>query len=331
MSSTQPTTMRTKSKPDRASTTAYAASQPLFDALNSASHKSKDQRIYLTKARDLVQNIHVKLVDVTNIDASKKHEQYVECMVKAWTSATEAYCSIFEELCKITGPDAAEGRQGSREHKQFKAMANLAAGAHRQASSYSTTKAEKPAAAKVTGKRARDSDQGQQEDVQSPDGHVPKKSARRRANQRARECARKYADADVTPPRAEQRAEPVTGDREDEAKVNAEPEPVSAGKENSVPGVVYEDVSAEVAARLQAKEDKKKAQREERKRKRESGDSAMVEAAIPERPSKKRPKTNVPDEAANGVVVDKPVKRKPDVREDHEGGGGPKKRVKSKA
>ncbi|KAK1090469.1 hypothetical protein LTR48_008239, partial [Friedmanniomyces endolithicus] len=110
-----------------------------------------------------------------------------------------------------------------------------------------------------------------------------------------------------------------------------EMEPVSAGKENSGPVVEYEDVTAEVTARLKAKAEKKRAKKEAKKRKRESGDTVLVEAAGLEKPSIKKMKLD-------GILVEKDVavgqgqtkRRQDDDAEPHEG-GSPAKRRKGKA
>ncbi|KAK5735670.1 hypothetical protein LTR17_008021 [Elasticomyces elasticus] len=363
-------TMGTKSqKPDRESTAAYAASQPLFSALRSASDEISKQKAHLAKARDIVQTLHVKLVDTTNIDDSEKHDQYMECVVKAWTSATEAYCNIFTELCAVTAPDPAVGRVAGRGYEQFKVMERLAATASYQVKEYPAkqtsgvsagAKLEPPTA---LGKRARDADEvGQAGDQGS-----------KRSRKRARQLARKTSDTganggaeskhevktEKVEPNGEVKTEvepEVNVKKEPNVKIKREPvspeqdhvdpEPVSAGKENSVPAVEYEDASAEVAARLKAKEEKRKAKKEAKKRKRDSGDSAVTEPTTTEKPSKKKAKvveetvsekakeTPSKAEAApisnGGAVQEQQVKRKGDDGTG-KGDAGPKKRKKVKA
>ena len=77
---------------------------------------------------------------------------------------------------------------------------------------------------------------------------------------------------------------------------------VSTAPKGVIPDVQYEDVSAEVEARLKAKEEKKKAKKSEKKRRRESGDSSMIHAeGLPngnsERPKKKKARANKRAEA----------------------------------
>ena len=76
-----------------------------------------------------------------------------------------------------------------------------------------------------------------------------------------------------------------------EPTTTQQPESAPVGKEDSAAVIQYEDVSAEVAARLKAKADKKKAKKQEKKRKRESGDSQLDPVALAEKPEKKKPKT----------------------------------------
>lgn len=79
----------------------------------------------------------------------------------------------------------------------------------------------------------------------------------------------------------------------------ADSRPHAVSTEYVVPKVEYEDVSAEVEARLKAKEVKKKAAKEEKKRKRESGDSFLGEInGKAGNPKKKKTKA---DEAVEDV------------------------------
>lgn len=89
------------------------------------------------------------------------------------------------------------------------------------------------------------------------------------------------------------------------------PAEATGAKTNTVPEVEFEDadaVAAEVALRMKAKEDAKRAKKAEKKRKRESGDSFVHDdeavghdpAAIAERPKKKKAKKS--DSAAEAAV-----------------------------
>ncbi|KAK5730996.1 hypothetical protein LTR15_000934 [Elasticomyces elasticus] len=370
-------TMGTKSqKPDREATAAYAASQALFSALRSASDEISKQKAHLAKARDIVQTLHVKLVDTTNIDDSEKHDQYMECVVKAWMSATEAYCNIFTELCAITAPDPAVGRAAGRGYEQFKVMERLAATAMYQVKEYPAkqtsgvsagAKLEPPTA---LGKRTRDADEVGLAGDQAWDQSTKRQRKRARVKAAgARKNSATGADGgaerkqEVKTEKAKHNSEvkteiapEVNVKKESNVKIKREPvspeqdhfdpEPVSAGKENSVPTVEYEDASGEVAARLKAKEEKRKAKKEAKKRKRDSGDSAVTEPTTTEKPSKKKAKVieeTAPEKAKEtpskaeaapssngGAVKEQQVKRKGDEGTE-KGDAGPKKRKKVKA
>ncbi|KAK0943378.1 hypothetical protein LTR29_005166 [Friedmanniomyces endolithicus] len=344
-------------KPDREATAAYAASQPLFDALKAAADQAGEQKIHLAKARDTVQNLHVNLVDTTKTDNAQKHELYVECLMKAWTSATEAYCKVFEELCKVSAADATVGRAAGKGHEQFKIMADTASAASEQAKSYRVL--EKPIGATsengrevpiISGKRVRDSDEQERYKEQAVEGSGQTVNTKRQ-RKRARLSALKNPGVDVGIGMHGTEAEVTNAREEVESKLKPsapmqhdtpvsqhegrqpepEMEPVSAGKENSGPVVEYEDVTAEVTARLKAKAEKKRAKKEAKKRKRESGDTVLVEAAGLEKPSIKKMKLD-------GILVEKDVavgqgqtkRRQDDDAEPHEG-GSPAKRRKGKA
>lgn len=106
-----------------------------------------------------------------------------------------------------------------------------------------------------------------------------------------------------------------------------EPVPTSTSTNNVVPQVEYEDVSAEVDARLKAKEEKKAVAKEEKKRKRVSGDS--VEAGEVEGKTEKPKRKKAKAEEGSDVVG---VGAKKHEREDAERieGESRKKRKKTK-
>ncbi|KAK1058759.1 hypothetical protein LTR74_013151 [Friedmanniomyces endolithicus] len=334
-------------KPDREVTAAYAASLPLFNALKAATDQAGEQKIHLAKARETVQNLHVNLVDTTKTDDAQKHELYVDCLMKAWTSATEAYCKVFKELCKVSAADATVGRAAGKGHEQFKVMADTAMAASEQAKSYRVV--EKPIGATsengrevpiIAGKRVRDSDEQERDEEQ-----VTVNSKRQRKRARFSALRNPGADVGVGMHGTEAEATNAREQAENKLKPSApsqyhtpvpqhegpQPEPemesVSAGKENNGPVVEYEDVSAEVTARLKAKAEKKRAKKEAKKRKRESGDIVLVEAAGLEKPSIKKVKIDGAL-AENGAAVGQgqTKRRQDDDAEPHEGGTTAKRR-----
>ncbi|KAK1025824.1 hypothetical protein LTS16_022863 [Friedmanniomyces endolithicus] len=311
-------------KPVRGVTAAYAASQPLFDALKAATDQAGEQKIHLAKARDTVQNLHVNLVDTTKTDDAQKHELYVECLMKAWTSAMEAYCKVFEELCKVSAADATVGRAAGKGHEQFKVMADTATAASEQARSYRVV--EKPIGATsengrevpiISGKRVRESDEQERDEEQVVEGSGQTVNTKKQ-RKRARLSALKNPGAEIVSQHKEPQPEP-------------EMESNSAGKENNGPVVEYEDVSAEVTARLKAKAEKKKAKKEAKKRKRESGDTVLVEAAGLEKPSSKKVKVDGVLAEKDAVVGQGQTKRRQDDGAKQHEGGSPAKRRKGKA
>ncbi|EME47920.1 hypothetical protein DOTSEDRAFT_21646 [Dothistroma septosporum NZE10] len=106
---------RLSTEPDRISTAAYAASQPLFSTLRNATDSVDAQKASLTTARDVVQQLHVKI----DTGEAKRHETYMHHVVSAWEAATEAYCKVFEELCNVTRADDSEGRPQGKRHDEF--------------------------------------------------------------------------------------------------------------------------------------------------------------------------------------------------------------------
>jgi len=409
----------------RESTAAYAASQPLFDALRNGTSRITEQEAHLTQARDTVQQLHVKLVNTNGVNDQDKHDHYMDCAVKAWRSATETYSAIFDELANVTAADASEGRDAGKRHEEFKSLARSAAAEKTLAMSFALANDNAQAKGTPT-KRARVEDE-QDEDDESDDAasseptpqnakkdrtpsnphllalhgkrrlpadededkatpaktvklsdkggqdvsgkkvlwergpeklNVPfatlgadeKKAwkAEKARQKREKNRAKKAGSAPTADPNGtSQVANGSVGGDEDMhdadkpglaqgyIPLDAEPVPVSAGKENAVPVVEYEDVSAEVEVRLKAKEDRKKAKKSEKKRKRESGDS-MIEPApihvVPEKPVKKRPKfETVAGGQANGLGSEKVEKRKSEAANADEAAGGRKKRKKGRS
>lgn len=281
--------MRAK-RPVREINAAYAASQPLFDALRKGGSRSDQSKIHLAKARDTVQKLHVKLVDTNKADDAAKHEQYVHCIVKAWTNATEIYCEIFDELCNISAADPAQGREAGARHEQFKAMAETAAAARKVAQSFREGESASTPATKQTKIAApkslkRDREHSAVETAAEPKEAMSREE-RRRKRQKKRPDAAPAADemAASAEPTANMKATRIAKEADERLPTQSETQS-AAGKESAVE---YEDVSAEVAARLAAKEEKRKAKQAEKKRKRDSGDSALTETVLTGKPNRKK-------------------------------------------
>ncbi|KAK4553927.1 hypothetical protein LTR86_009102 [Recurvomyces mirabilis] len=264
-----------RQKIDRETTAAYAASQSLFDALRNGAAKAGEQKLRLTRARDLVQTIHVKLVEVDKTDTAQTREQYISSLTKAWASATEAYCTIFEELCKVTEANPVEGREESKGHEQFKKMAETAAAASVAAKAH--TMSESRAASESAPEATPGTSRSTKRSVDALDDSMMEQApSSPQQNASNHGVARTHKRTKVDHPGS---SIPITTGQAQ----SAPSEPVAT--------IEYEDVSAEVTARLKAKADKKKAKKQERKRKRESGDSQLDPAVLAEKPDKKKSKT----------------------------------------
>ena len=451
-------TRAAKQKQARQSTAAYAASQPLFDALRIGFTRVGEQKASLSIARDLVQHLHVKLPDSDSWTERDRHHRYIDCAVKAFRSATEIYADVFQALAKVTAAEAAEGRGERNGHAEFAEMARTAAEAKSAARMFvlyediARADAETEAAVAEEGEVDEDSDDSEdikseesdsddnvsasgsstsnphdeekedqapvdttptnsillqllgkrpllEEPPQKKSDQPPHKAPRlsekikydsqgrkilwdrgaeepnvpygtlgssekkawkaekrrqrrdkkqaKRAGKMVEEAKRKHfsTGANGVPLKPDRRApkgyfegnsKPVFN--RDYISLNGtagpEPEPASLPtREPAQPAVAYEDVSAEVEARLKAKEEKKAVLKKEKKRKRESGDSfeAAGEAETkPEKPSKKKVRSEGVDGEAD--VMAKKEKRKKHEREADEGvdGEGRKKRKKSR-
>ncbi|KAF2158538.1 hypothetical protein M409DRAFT_61580 [Zasmidium cellare ATCC 36951] len=115
-----------RQKIDRENLAAYSASQPLFDALRNATTKLSEQEARLTTARDVVQTLHVKIAKDDTHLAVSRHNRYMDAAVKAWHSATETYCAIFEQLVTITAADPTEGKEKGQRHEEFVSLLDTA-------------------------------------------------------------------------------------------------------------------------------------------------------------------------------------------------------------
>ncbi|RMY98908.1 hypothetical protein D0860_08412 [Hortaea werneckii] len=305
----------------RNATAAYAASQPLFEALQAGNMRINEQKVHITRARNLVQNLHVKLTEVNGQDESAKHDYYMDCVVKAWRSATQTYEAIFRELMALNAADASEGREASKRYEEFAALATTARQVNEVAFQFPLHGPPSwPEAPSTPEKRKRSHKEEEEYDDSSdvkmdagidapvkegPEGGHAKEDKQTQPNEAAEKTLSKHQrkrlrkkhpaaghhkDSETNP--SPSSTNPLT---QPTSNPNPPPPPSSQGKENHTPiaGVEYEDVSAEVEARLKAKAEKRQAKNSEKKRKRESGDSlleARPVAEIAERPKRKRTK-----------------------------------------
>lgn len=239
------------------STAAYAVSQPLFDALRAATATIDEQRLHLTTARDLVQQLHIQAPHANGPKDMDRYEHFLDSATRAWKITTEAYSNIFDALANITGPDTATGREASEAHERFQAMADTAAKAKRVVAGHMNTGSSAVAEAEKA------------ENEEASDTNTSTAKSRKRLSPWGSSAPLEYR-----PPKMQKTVKTATPRRVDDARSEAIP-----AAEPTDPQVEYEDVSAEVAARLRAKEDKKQAKKAAKKRKRESGDSFLEVAA----------------------------------------------------
>ncbi|KAK3703933.1 hypothetical protein LTR37_014151 [Vermiconidia calcicola] len=135
---------RTKrAQPGRESRAAYAASQPLFEALRTACVRVGEQSQNLAIARDMVQQLHIKLPETGSHAEYASYERSIDGAVKAWRAATESYAEIFAALAKVTAAQPSEGKQARHGHTDFAAMARTSAAAKTAAHAFELY--EKPA------------------------------------------------------------------------------------------------------------------------------------------------------------------------------------------
>ncbi|SMQ47911.1 unnamed protein product [Zymoseptoria tritici ST99CH_3D7] len=300
-------------KIDRETTAAYAASQPLFDALRNGAANVDAQRDNLAKARDLVQQVHIKIAK-ENVPS---HEQYMENIVEAWQSATTIFCQVFSELTSITAAEPSEGREAGKAHGQFMSMLDTAQKARDVAIAYAPGSANSEGAGKAA--TVESDDEGEEDaspaakakpgnktttsalpngkakrtfeqlntDALPPtpatDGNKLSRSDRRQSWKKA-ELAKKNTKEpqpeDNTDGQAAHKPAPeVTSNPQPAVKFEDFSHLVEARiKSKLQPAVEFEDVSHLVEARIKAKaekaaEKKKSKLKTEKKRKRESGDS----------------------------------------------------------
>ncbi|KAI6801717.1 hypothetical protein KC361_g1629 [Hortaea werneckii] len=314
----------------RNATAAYAASQPLFEALQTGNMRINEQKVHVTRARNLVQNLHVKLTEVNGQDESAKHDYYMDCVVKAWRSATQTYEAIFRELMALNAADASEGREASKRYEEFAALATTARQVNEVAFKFPLHGPPSwPEAPSTPEKRKRSHEEEEEQDESSdvkldtgldaagkegPEGAHAKEDKQAHQNDAAektlskhqrKRLRKKHPSADHH--KDSERNQNPSSTTKHPTQPASNPTPTSSlGKENHTPiaGVEYEDVTAEVEARLKAKADKRQAKKTEKKRKRESGDSlleARPVAEIAERPKRKKSKSSDEMGSAGGA------------------------------
>lgn len=344
-----------RQKIDRESNAAYITSQPLFDALRSATTAVSDQKVLLETARDTVQTLHVKVVNGDR----EQHQMYIKTIVAAWMGAIETYHNIFRQLVALTAADPSEGRAATSAHGQFVAMLETAREASELAREVfhgkdqvksdeedDAVKEESDEEEKVNIKKEVESDSASDSaPAEESSKRAPMSLAtglRKRAfaeDESAEEGAnktQKFNDKTSTDAQREKRAKKNAKSKQRKASKKAaadsaaaaqvKPEPatdtqalsspaikIEPAQASAPPSIEYEDVHAEVDARVKAKADKaaaRKARVAEQKRKRESVDSFVKDEGDEEAVIKTEPKFEPEPPTVKVEEVEKPKKKK---------------------
>ena len=306
------------SRPDTQETAAYAASQPLFDVLRGAISRIDEQKALLTSAKDTVQHIHVKIPQEHIENNGTLPDDYRDALVTAWKVTTESYVRIFEQLCELTGPDPASGREAEDSYAGFQKLLYTAEAARTvafeqdtnnakargkadsvsesesSAAPFKVTTPNKPKQTPVavaSSKRAAPSETSpSQQDVQRP----VKKQRTTTSEASSTPAEKASTQTKEQPPiSTAQRLKPKQirkerkqriqqhRDQQEQQAAAAIPPPAAVQPPEPSTTVIqaqYADVSAEVDARLRAKEEQKKAKKQAKKRKRDSQGSHILEA-----------------------------------------------------
>jgi hypothetical protein len=342
------------SRPDTQETAAYAASQPLFDVLRGAISRIDEQKAHLTGAKDTVQHIHVKVPQEHIGNNGTLPDDYRDSLVTAWKVTTESYVRIFEQLCELTGPDPAAGRQAEDSYVGFQKLLYTAEAARTvafeqdaenlrakgtaesgsESESSASSKATTPKKTKQKPAEVASSKRGAPSEP-SP-SNIPQRPAKKQritTSEGSSAPNEKLTTQAISQPSVNtaQRLKPKQIRKERKKRIQQQqqqqqqqqastlppttiPTPPEPTPTTAAPQVQYVDVTAEVDARLRAKEEAKKAKKAAKKRKRDSQGShileaepgAEVEAAqkravlLAQKPAKKRSKSD----NGEGVRVD---------------------------
>jgi hypothetical protein len=305
-------------------TAAYAVSQPLFDALRLGVDRANDQHALLDNASWIIQQIHVKLaIAVSERDASQQSKS-ITGIVKAWQTATKSFAEIFDALEKATAAVPSEVKEAFEGHDDFVKMAAMAAEANGIANGFSLWK-----------------DQSDQSEDGEAEASESASEAESHNDMPAGEALRPpllLSKEDKKGAKTRQRIENSRQKREKKllalrAKMKQSQNKSTPNRTDPVP-VDYEDISAEVEARLKAKEAKREAAKKDKKRKRESGESfnsAVAAVENEKKPARKKNKANGLGNGGERNVVAVKAKRKQDISTTAEVGGRKRKRARTKS
>lgn len=324
------------SRPDTQETAAYAASQPLFDVLRGAISRLDEQKLRLNDAKTTVQHIHVKVPQEHVENNGTLPGDYKDSLIAAWKSTTESYVRIFEQLCELTGPDPAAGKEAEDSYVGFQKLLYTAEAArtvaferHAEVKRKADTLSEDDSSAESTATSNKRVKQATTEGASvkrtaesdpSPSQNTQRLAKRQRTTTDSEEAQDAAAKADnSTSVNTVQRLKPkqIRKERRRRSLQNreqqqqqaptqvdgvSEPQQADTTATNNIAQVQYEDISAELDARLRLKEEQKKSKKDAKKRKRESQGSMVLEAE----PGAEREAM----EARNKALAQKPAKKK---------------------
>ncbi|KAK6438567.1 hypothetical protein LTR95_005232 [Oleoguttula sp. CCFEE 5521] len=216
------------------------------------------------------------------------HKTYIDRLVEALTISTSTYLGVFEELLKLQAPDEVHGKVAGPLFEQFETLKSSVEKAKAAALAFNAA-ANPPRAAAVTKRSASAMDDSDDPNETSPKRHklespryirqaqVPKLSKRQRKLQAAQDRPAGTRPWEKPNKRQGPRQQRLALRKAKEAaalmeQTGANSTPLGARE----PQVQYEDVTAEASARLQAKDEAKKA----KKRKRDSVGSGVLAAEV---------------------------------------------------
>ncbi|EME86707.1 uncharacterized protein MYCFIDRAFT_172405 [Pseudocercospora fijiensis CIRAD86] len=351
-----PRTKMARAKRQKTELAAFAASQPLFEAVRT---------VNLTIAHDVVKNIHVGVQNNDEHNHIERHVAYMDAIVESWRSATDAYCNIFAQLTSITADKPNEGIGAAESHSFFQEMLETARKAQEAAKRFTSAKERAvpetnttiggntaetvpavesddeielkhkplnggPSTSESSNKSTSTATPGKQL-ARSDRIKLDKSGTRVLWEKGAKEPSVPFAmlggdeKKEWAAEKSRQKREKQKGraheirtkkgqrERQQEQEQEQKSAPPSEYHSPQLADVEYEDLSAEVDARLKAKEEAEKAKKQEKKRKRESHDSFVdpnafqedeeeedtIEVRHPEKPRKKKFKHSSDETASN--------------------------------
>ena len=270
----------------------YDPSQLLVNALQNACTKIQEQQQQLSEARKKMEILQTMSPSGEAMGRKRTYEQSIDCAIKAWRSTTAAYAEILQALSTATAVQPSASQMEQRRVTELAELGTIASEARSASHKFvlyeelvhpNSDRASAPGLNDLE-EVQRQAAHSRQEQATHPSELYEELSMRARAN---------GAVENESKPEFPRENVSHGGDGD------AEKIPNLAAASHVVPKVEYEDVSAEVEARLKAKEATKAAAQKEKKRKRESGESLAeggMNGGKTDKPAKKKVKAEIGDE-----------------------------------